>query len=153
MSSSVAAEPSDYELAGRKQSNRQSEACASLRRMCFKFNKAHPKANVVVVVQSGYSNDFPLSMVFGSIANDGVWANKLRRSIEQNVRQHAHRPDAPPVLDLSTAVCCAPMEETLAASVVLGFISRKQVDDILLVGKQLRKGELSRHCCETHAAD
>ena len=124
-----------------RQSKRQADGLNSLLKCAKRLSDNHPKASVVVVVQSGYSQGFPLSSAMGIIGNDAIYCGKLLKAIETAIEQHNDDPTAPlDGLDLTSTVPLAGLEATLQEAQRRGMLGRQQITDLMDLAKAMAKG-------------
>lgn len=126
-------------------SNRQATLITSIKKLMLQLLQEHPKAQVCAVIQSAYSSEFPLDMVGGPVAKDGVFGWQLGALMKRLIVASGERP-SPSVADVQERDGdeFVGLKETLRAATEAGELCGGQVGRLLEISKRLRKGELSQ---------
>ena len=123
------------------QSQRQSSASKYIFSRTEEFAKNFPKANAVLMIQSGNGSSWLAKGVWGPIAGDQVWALTLTDTIKNAIEQKNDRPTAPlDGLDLTSTAAGARLEPTLQEAQRRGMLGHQQVEYLLDLAKSMAKG-------------
>jgi hypothetical protein len=97
-------------------------------------------ANMIVVIESGLSNNFPI-VAGRHAANDSVWRDALLETVQRAILTKTVRPQETFAgLIAPLPVDRAGLAETISEAEQRGVLSSNQVLDILTISTELKKG-------------
>jgi hypothetical protein len=128
-------------------SNRAAGRERTLRRQVLDYMRLFPKAQVLFVIQSGFSTNFPVLEVGGPMRADAVFADDLAEAVVRAIDSHGLRPAEKHKVTIGGGggggggEGYAGLRETLERAAIQGDIGASTAKRLLAICRQLNKGE------------